>query len=76
MADSREEQGNPKHMKDQEEPHVVSADRLDGSIIITFNDGRCAIYSSALLYATLPQAEELYDLVLDNEQGAVKGHEG
>ncbi len=48
-------------MKSQEEPHVVSADRLNASVIITFNDGRCAVYSSALLYAALPQAEELYD---------------
>ena len=48
-------------MKTQEEPHVLSADRLDGSVIISFNDGRCAIYSSALLYATISQAEELND---------------
>ena len=55
-------------MKSQEEPHVVSADRLNASVIITFNDGRCAVYSSALLYAALPQAEELYDSRAVEEQ--------
>lgn len=44
------------------EPYVVGADRLDGSVIITFADGRCGLYSSALLYTTLSQARELCDL--------------
>jgi len=48
-------------MNDQKQPHLVSADRLDGSLIITFSDGQCGIYSSALLYKILPQAEELLD---------------
>ncbi len=48
-------------MSEHAKPHLISADRLDGSIVVTFDDGRCAIYSSELLYATLPQARELHD---------------
>lgn len=48
-------------MEDQAKPHIVSADRLDGSLIITFSDGQCGMYSSALLYKILPQAEELIE---------------
>ena len=57
-------------MENQRKPHVLSADRLDDSIIITFDDGRCAMYSSALLYATLQQAEELYDPEAEDQAAA------
>lgn len=40
---------------------VVSADRLSGSVIITFNDGRCGMYSPDLLYAMLASARELHE---------------
>ncbi len=48
-------------MSDPAKPHLIAADRLDGSIIVTFADGRCAVYSSKLLYDMLPQAEELHE---------------
>ena len=38
---------------------IVNADRMSGGMIIKFDDGRCAFYSSALLYETLPKCEEL-----------------
>ena len=38
---------------------IVTAERLTNSIVIKFSDGRIALYSTSLLYATLPQAEEL-----------------
>ena len=57
-------------MSDARSTHVISADRLDGSLIITFENGRCAIYSSDLLYATLPAAKEIYEE--DAEEQAVK----
>jgi hypothetical protein len=41
------------------EPRIVSADRMDDSVIVTFDDGRCAIYSASLLYTVLPQAKEV-----------------
>ena len=61
-----------KHMEDPKEPHVVSADRLDGSLIITFEDGRCGVYSSRLLYRLLPLARELQDLPEAEAQGAAE----
>jgi len=42
-------------------PRVAQADRLEGGIIITFEDGKCAFYPSSLLYASLPQATEIVD---------------
>lgn len=40
---------------------VTAADRLNNSIIITFSDGRCGVYSSALLYSMLASARELHE---------------
>jgi hypothetical protein len=36
---------------------VIAAERLEEGVVITFEDGRCAIYSASLLYETLPQAQ-------------------
>lgn len=46
-------------MEDFPEHRVLFAERLDAGVAITFEDGRCAIYSATLLYATLPQAHEV-----------------
>ncbi len=46
-------------MTNPSSPRVASADRMDGGLIITFEDGQCGIYSAALLLATLPQAEHV-----------------
>jgi hypothetical protein len=43
----------------QREPRVISADRLSKGIVITFDDGKSALYSASLLRRTLPQAEQL-----------------
>jgi hypothetical protein len=40
---------------------VVAADTLDGSLIITFADGKAALYPADLLFAIFPQANELLD---------------
>jgi hypothetical protein len=46
-------------------PRVVYAERLNGGVIITFDDGKCAVYSASLLHVILPQAEEVNDIDLD-----------
>ena len=48
-------------MEDVSKLKVTAADRLDGSVIITFNDGRCGIYSSELLHSMLTSARELQE---------------
>ena len=48
-------------------PRVVSAERIDGSVVITFDDSRCALYPSSLLYEMLTQARELSGSNLDEE---------
>ena len=48
------------------EPHsqhiVKYVERVSGGVIITFADGKCALFKDDLLYATLSQAQELNDL--------------
>jgi hypothetical protein len=40
---------------------VRSAELFRNGIIITFADGKCALFSADLLYAALSQAQELTD---------------
>ena len=42
-------------------PRIVSADRLDGGVLIEFADGSYAVYSASLLYELLPQFQVLPD---------------
>ena len=42
-------------------PNLASADRFDGFLVITFDDGRCGIYDSDLLYTMLSQAREVHE---------------
>jgi hypothetical protein len=46
-------------MKTDPQPRIVEAERMTDGILITFEDGKCAVFSSPLLYATLPQARHL-----------------
>ncbi len=46
-------------MTPDHDPRILSAERVTRGIVIIFDDGRCALFSNVLLYATLPQAEEL-----------------
>jgi len=42
-------------------PRVAFAERLDGGVVVTFEDGRTALYSAALLHDFLSQAQEILD---------------
>jgi hypothetical protein len=52
-------------MESKPAPRIVSADRFNDGLLITFDDGRCAFYPSALLNAVFSQAEEFKE----NEPG-------
>ncbi len=41
--------------------HIASAETLDGGVVITFDDGNSALYSSELLYSMLSQAQALIE---------------
>jgi hypothetical protein len=43
------------------EPIILAADKLANAVLVTFEDGKGAIYSASLLYATLPQAQHVVD---------------
>jgi len=40
---------------------IISADRRSNGIIVTLEDGKCALYSTTLLHAMFSQAQELLD---------------
>jgi hypothetical protein len=42
-------------------PRVISADWTDRGIIVTFEDGKCAPYTSSYLYGKLLYAEIIPD---------------
>jgi hypothetical protein len=60
-------------MKGQPEPRIISVDRLSGSVVITFADGKSALYSASLLHGTLLQAEELEEGIWLNESENRRG---
>jgi hypothetical protein len=45
-------------MKTCDEPRITSAEKMDGGVFITFDNGKCAFYSASLLHLTFPQADE------------------
>ena len=44
---------------DKATPRIIEALRMRDGVIITFVDGKCALYTAALLYAMFPSADEL-----------------
>jgi hypothetical protein len=70
---SGEEQTRPKGsgrievMKDAAPPRIAFVDRVEDGVVITFDDGRCAIYSSTLLRQYLAQAKEVADSDMDGD---------
>ena len=46
-------------MKTDSAPQVVSAEKLDGGVVISFEDGRSAVYSAELLSEIFRQAREI-----------------
>jgi hypothetical protein len=40
---------------------VLAAEMMQGSVLISFQDGRLGLYSADLLYALLDQAHEIED---------------
>lgn len=49
------------------EPRIIYAERLGGGVIITFDDGKCAVYSALLLLNTFSQAAEVNEIDPDEE---------
>jgi hypothetical protein len=50
------------------DPRIIKSDRLDNAIVVAFDDGNTALYSAALLYATLSQARLLEPSVSASDQ--------
>ncbi len=48
-------------------PRITNAEKLENSILITFDDGRCALYSALLLHDKISEAREIKESELDLE---------
>ena len=49
-------------------PRISFLERLGGGVVVTFADGRCALYSATLLMDVFSKAEALHDMPdLDDE---------
>jgi hypothetical protein len=48
-------------MKTDPQPRIIYAERLGDGVVITFEDGKTAVYSAALLRSIFTQASELHD---------------
>jgi hypothetical protein len=48
-------------------PRIIEALRMSDGVIITFADGRCALYTAALLHAMFPNADELIQDMSDQD---------
>ncbi len=42
-------------------PRILQAEQIDHGVMITFEGGRAALFSSAFLYAHIADAEEVAD---------------
>ena len=63
-------------MKTPTSPRIVGADKVDGDVILTFDDGMCALFPASFLYANLAQARRIEDLQDgDEDDPGIKGKE-
>lgn len=46
-------------MADHHIPRIIEALRMRDGVLVTFEDGKSAIYSAALLFAVFPKAHHL-----------------
>ena len=49
-------------------PQIQSAERFGGDLIITFQDGLCAIYSAQLLFSIIDQAKRVAEPEDDSDE--------
>jgi hypothetical protein len=47
--------GHNLEMEENNTPRIIEALRMKDGVLITFEDGKSAIYSAALLYAVFPK---------------------
>jgi hypothetical protein len=52
-------------MKDQNDIHIIAAERLPDGIVVKFEDGNCVFYSAKLLAESIPRAKKLDESALD-----------
>lgn len=48
-------------------PRIIEALKSRDGVVVTFEDGKCALYTAALLYAMFPNADELVRHMSDQD---------
>ena len=62
-------------MKEDDAPRIVEAERIADGVIVTFEDGMCAVYSASLLYASRGLATIMSDVSCDDVTEPAKKRE-
>ena len=57
-------------METKATPSIVSVEKIDDSLLIEFADGKSALYSASLLYASLPKADAVKTSASENNAEA------
>ncbi len=52
---------------DAQKPRIVQADKLNGGVVIAFDDGKTAFYPATLLHEIISRTQDLPDLPRDQE---------
>jgi hypothetical protein len=55
-TDRLQEKTHTPKMETASDRRILAAERLSGGVVITFDNGECAIYSPTLLYSMFPKA--------------------
>jgi hypothetical protein len=53
-------------MRSNSKLRVIDADQVAGGVIVTFGDGRIAIFPADLLYSLISSAREVFDTEEEN----------
>jgi hypothetical protein len=48
-------------MKSRSEPRIINVDRLDNGVVVSFEDGKSALYPASLLLEMFDKAEDMKD---------------
>lgn len=59
MTDSQADSSRTYGMDVKSEPRILAADRVANSLVIEFDDGKCALFPASLLHDTIPQAVQI-----------------
>ncbi len=56
-------------MSNDPEPRIVAVDQIDNGVLVSFEDGKQAIYPAFLLHSAIELCEIIQEATLERRQG-------